>query len=398
MVSEHASPLAALGGVDAGGQNVHVAALATELGQLGADVVIHTRRDDPSLDEWVDLAPNVVVHHVTAGPARPVPKDELLPHMDAFTVQLARAWQERRPDVAHAHFWMSGQASVAAGAVVGVPVVQTFHALGVVKRKHQGEQDSSPAARLRTEVDLLGDVDRVIATCSDEVVELVRLGADPDRIDVVPCGVDLKLFRPHHCARPRTRRILMVGRLVERKGIADAIEALAQVPGAELVIAGGPPQEELNCDPEACRLRAVAESAGVADRVRLLGRVPRTELPALFHAVDAVACVPWYEPFGMVPLEAMASGLPVIASAVGGLLDTVVDGVTGIHVPPRAPAPLAEAMRRVLDDTDLCRRFGVAGRRRVQTAYGWHQVARSTLSVYREVQRSAVPATVGRQA
>jgi glycosyltransferase involved in cell wall biosynthesis len=394
IVSEHASPLAALGGVDAGGQNVHVAALATELGRQGVNVVVHTRRDDRSLAEWVELAPNVAIHHVDAGPARHVPKDRLLPYMDAFAVELARAWTHDRPDVAHAHFWMSGQASVAAGAVAGVPVVQTFHALGVVKRRHQGEQDTSPAARLTTERDLLGEVDKVVATCSDEVTELAGLGADLNRVEVVPCGVDVDLFRPDRRGHRPTGRVLMVGRLVERKGVADAIEAIADVPGAELVVAGGPDRGDLDADAEARRLRALAESLGVGDRVHLVGRVTRQNLPALLRSVDVVACVPWYEPFGLVPLEAMACGVPVVASSVGGLLDTVVDGVTGIHVEPRSPLALAEALRRILADAELGRRLGAAGVARVRAIYRWPRVARSTLAVYRELHRPVLTAEV----
>ncbi len=182
MVSEHASPLAALGGVDAGGQNVHVAALAQAVARRGAQVVVHTRRDDPDLPARVQMAPGVVVHHVDAGPPYPVPKDDLPPYMDAFAADLSRVWRRWRPDVAHAHFWMSGMAAVDAGRPLGIPVVQTFHALGVVKRRHQGERDTSPPQRREVERRLLAEVDRVVATCTDEVFELVRLGADV-RID-----------------------------------------------------------------------------------------------------------------------------------------------------------------------------------------------------------------------
>ena len=148
MVSEHASPLAALGGVDAGGQNVHVAALAEAVARRGAEVVVHTRRDDPDLPERVEMAPGVVVHHVDAGPPAPIPKDDLLPHMDAFAERLVRAWSEDRPDVAHAHFWMSGHAALRAAREHRVPVVQTFHALGVVKRRYQGEHTTATADRM----------------------------------------------------------------------------------------------------------------------------------------------------------------------------------------------------------------------------------------------------------
>src|SRR5215211_3073477 len=151
MVSEHASPLALLGGVDAGGQNVHVADLARYLGALGHDVVVHTRRDDPALPRRVPFAPGVVIDHIDAGPAAPIPKDALLPHMRAFARDLVRVWAVDRPDVVHSHFWMSGLASVRAARALGVPVAHTYHALGVVKRRHQGSHDTSPPERLAVE-------------------------------------------------------------------------------------------------------------------------------------------------------------------------------------------------------------------------------------------------------
>jgi glycosyltransferase involved in cell wall biosynthesis len=189
----------------------------------------------------------------------------------------------------------------------------------------------------------------------------------------------------------------VVSRLVERKGVGNVVSALAEVPGAEVVIAGGPDKAELPRNEEARRLMGLAEQAGVADRVRLLGRVDRADLPALLRSADAVVCVPWYEPFGIVALEAMACGVPVVASAVGGLVDTVVDGVTGVHVPPRSPHDLAEALRCLLGDPVLRRRLGAAGARRARRRYGWNRVARSTLGVYAELLQPEV-ADVGAEA
>jgi glycosyltransferase involved in cell wall biosynthesis/phosphoheptose isomerase len=393
MVSEHASPLAALGGVDAGGQNVHVAALAQAVAERGAQVVVHTRRDDPDLPARVEMAPGVVVHHVDAGPPEGLPKDELLQHMPAFARELARAWHIDRPDVVHAHFWMSAHASLIAAREVAVPVVQTFHALGVVKRRYQGDKDTSPPERLGIEREIVRRADEIVATCTDEVFELVRMGALRDKLTVVPCGVDLRLFGPdgpRERARGGLHRLLCLGRLVERKGIGNVIEALAELPDAELVVAGGPDPAALDDDPDVRRLRQVAERCGVADRVDLRGRVERRDLPALLRSADAVVCAPWYEPFGIVPLEAMACGVPVVASAVGGMIDTVVDGVTGVHVPPRDPERLADALRGLLDDPARRARYGQAGVRRARRLYDWGRVATATLDVYaRHVRRRA---------
>jgi phosphoheptose isomerase len=236
--------------------------------------------------------------------------------------------------------------------------------------------------------------DEIVATCTDEVFELVRLGAARSKLTVVPCGVDLELFTPDGSRRRRRagmRRILCVGRLVQRKGIGNVIEALADLPDTELLVAGGPPREELAHDPEARRLRAVAERVGVADRVELCGRVARPDLPALMRSADAVVCAPWYEPFGIVPLEAMACGVPVVASAVGGMIDTVVDGVTGVHVPPRDPERLAGVLRGLLDDPDRRATFGRAGVRRARRLYDWERVATATLDVYARLARRRSP-------
>ncbi|HEU4973751.1 MAG TPA: glycosyltransferase [Baekduia sp.] len=402
LVSEHASPLAVLGGVDAGGQNVHVAALARGLARRGAQVVVHTRRDDPGLPRRVTLCPGVEVDHVDAGPARPVPKDDLLPHMDAFAAELERQWRAERPDVVHSHFWMSGMASLQAAQALDLPVVHTFHALGTVKRRYQGDADTSPEERLDIERDIVARADRIVATCTDEAFELMRLGADHSKVHVVPCGVDLERFRPDGPAEPRrlAHRIVYAGRLVERKGIGNIISALEQVPGCELVVAGGPPADQLDADREAQRLRALAERHGVLDRVHLRGRVSREDLPALLRSADALVTVPWYEPFGITPLEAMACGVPVVASAVGGMIDTVVDGVTGRHVPPRDPDRLAAVLRDVLADPERRRDQGRAGVRRTRQLYDWERVALSTMDVYEELvaRRRRHTARFGRRA
>jgi glycosyltransferase involved in cell wall biosynthesis len=393
MVSEHASPLAAVGGVDAGGQNVHVASLARALARAGHDVTVYTRRDAADLPDRIRTADGVVVEHLTAGPAAPLPKDELLPLVGELSSALAARLADDPPDVVHAHFWMSGLAALSATRRLDVPVVQTFHALGVTKRRFQGRQDTSPPVRIRMERALARDVDRVVATSTDEVGELLRIGAVRDKITVVPCGVDVEEFRPDGPVAPKgdRPRLLCIGRLVPRKGFDTVIRALAAVPEAELVIAGGPVAEKLEDDPEAARLCRLAERFGVADRVRLIGAVPRPDVPALLRSADVVVCTPWYEPFGMVPLEAMACGVPVVASAVGGFLDTVVDGATGTLVPPRRPDQLAAAVRKLLSEPFWREAYGTAGVDRARSRYSWDRIAAGTLAVYGGLLGAAVP-------
>ncbi|HYO33912.1 MAG TPA: glycosyltransferase [Nocardioidaceae bacterium] len=389
MVSEHASPLADVGSVDAGGQNVHVAALAKGLVERGHDVTVFTRRDDPSLGVRITSSDGYVVEHVAAGPPTDIPKDELLKHMPAFADYLENRWLSERFDIVHSHFWMSGMASVAAAAAAEIPVVHTFHALGTVKRRHQGGRDTSPPERIAIEMRLCRTVDRVVATCRDEITELRALGMNTHRATVVPCGVDVSSFVP--TPRPPTGppRLLVLGRLVERKGVGNVITALAELPGVELVIAGGPERDALSADPEVCRLRKLAEDNGSADRVTFVGRVHRGDVPTLISSVDVVVAVPWYEPFGIVPLEAMACGRPVVGSAVGGLLDTIVPGHTGELVPPRRPDILAATLRSLLADPDRQAAYGRAGYERAVRIYRWEQVAAATEAVYASVLERA---------
>ncbi|NHC45373.1 glycosyltransferase [Motilibacter aurantiacus] len=400
MVSEHASPLASVGGIDSGGQNVHVAALAAALARRGHDVTVYTRRDSPALPDRVEVSDGYAVEHLSAGPAAEMPKDDLLPHMSELAAGLAARFAQDRPDVVHAHFWMSGLAALLAAQGTGIPVVQTFHALGTVKRRHQGAADTSPEDRIRVERAVCHDAARIIATCSDEVFELVRMGARRTAVSVVPCGVDVDHFTPTGATLElptagQAYRLLVVGRLVARKGVDDVIRALASLRNTELLVAGGPEPSELDSDPEVRRLRAVAEQHGVADRVVFLGRVGRTQMPSLLRAADLLVTVPWYEPFGIVPLEAMACGLPVVASAVGGLQDTVVDGTTGALVPPRRPDQLAQVLRHLLSDPMRREGYGLAGIDRARARYNWDRVALDTEAVYADVLHQTSGAAPG---
>jgi glycosyltransferase involved in cell wall biosynthesis len=393
LVSEHADPLAALGGADAGGQNVHVAALAGGLARRGHDVVVHTRRADPTSPTCVRTPAGYVVDRVPAGPPTDVPKDDLLPYMDEMGDQLRTRWREKPVDLVHAHFWMSGLASLLGVDGTQIPVVQTFHALGSVKRRYQGAADTSPEGRAELESGLCRDVDHVIATCSDEVNELGLLGLPAGHSSIIPCGVDTQVFRPGPGAAPTggRHRVLVIGRLVPRKGVDTVIEAVATLPDVELVVAGGPRPDALAADPEIRRLARVAERHGVTERVTFLGGVAPSDVPGLIRSSDVVATVPWYEPFGITPLEAMACGRPVVGSAVGGLLDTVVPGQTGELVEPRHPGQLAAALRDLLDDPARRAAYGEEGRRRVVEHYDWATIVRRSVDVYRSLATGRIP-------
>ncbi|MGC4897207.1 glycosyltransferase [Micromonospora sp. DT31] len=397
MISEHASPLAAPGEEGAGGQNLHVAELAAALTDAGHEVRVYTRRDSPTLPETVPAADGYQVWHVPAGPARRVPADDLLPHIGEFGSWLADTWRHRgwTPDVAHAHYWTSGLAAVHASRRTRVPTVLTYHTLGSVKRRHQGAPDIGPPGRVGYERALGRAVDRVVVQSTDEVAELVRMGVPRSRMALVPAGVNQAVFRPDGPAAPRTPgrpRILTVGRMVERKGFLDVVRALPAVPDAECVVVGGPPADLLPADAFARRLSALAESCGVADRVRLLGGVPREEMGSWYRSADVLVAAPWYEPFGLTPLEAMACGVPVIGTDVGGIADSVVDGLTGDLVPPRDPRALGTALRRLLGDHVRRFTYATAALDRIRSRYSWRRCAEQLGAVYGTLVTAARPA------
>ena len=391
MISEHASPLATLGEEDAGGQNTHVAELSKALAARGHQVRVYTRRDNPRLADTVPFRGGVVVEHVPVGPAEPLAKDDLLPFMGDFGRWLNHRWTAGgfRPDVVHAHFWMSGLAALTATAEARIPVVVTYHALGAVKRRYQGEKDSSPETRVGLERTLGTMADRVIAQSEDEVGELGRMGVRRADTVIVPSGVDVEQYSPTGPVA-RRQRILSVGRLVERKGFADLIVAMRRVPGAELVIVGGPESDKLDSQPEAVRLRELASRSGVSDRVRLIGSVPHEEMPCWYRSADVLACAPWYEPFGLTPLEAMACGVPVAAYAVGGIAESVIDGVTGSLVPARDTHALAAALRGLLGDDVRRMSYASAAVDRVRSRYTWQRAAFDVERVYLAVTGGSV--------
>jgi len=379
MISEHASPLGD------GGQQTHVADLSAALAELGHEVRVYTRRDDPAVAEQVDMPGRIRVVHVPAGPPHAVPPDLLLPYMGEFARWLEEQWRGTAwtPDVVHAHFWTSGLAAVTAARQLGVPVVQSFHELGEIESTTDGKPSRSGYERA-----LGRAVDRVVVQSQDEVRGLVRIGVPRTQLTVVPAGVDSDRFTPDGPAAerdPQRPRILSVGRLVERKGFGDVIQAMRYVPGAECVVVGGPPADQLPADPQAKRLRALAEQFKVADRVRLVGGVPARDMPHWYRSADLLVAAPWNEQFELAPLEAMACGVPVVGTTVGGLTDTVVDGLTGDLVPARDPRALGSALRRLVNDKVRRFAYGTAALDRARQAYSWKRVAAQVGSVYQTV-------------
>ena len=397
LVAEQASQLTPARGTtaaDSGSQGLGRSTLARTLGGLGHQVTIYARKDAPALSARAVVAPGVTVEHLSAGPAAKLPADKVLPHMAAFSGHLAQRWQQSAPDIVHAHFWTGGLAALAATRDVRVPVVQTFHSLGTAEQRHYGASAGGPAAAaaaILSVSNVVGGDDvsvasgsAVLASSSGEVSELARLGVPRDAIRVVPYGVDTDEFLPNGpVARRSSRpRLLAVAPLEERSGLDVIVRAMADVPRCELVIAGGPPRAQLTKDPVYRALVRLIMTLGIGDRVVFTGQVSRARMPALLRSADLLVHTTLYEPFGMVPLEAMACGTPVVAAAGGSHQDTIVDGTTGVLVRPGQPALLARQIRQLLGSPMLLQGYGIAAADRARARYSWERIGRETLSVY----------------
>jgi glycosyltransferase involved in cell wall biosynthesis len=400
LISEHASPLAAVGGVDSGGQNIYVRQLARQLAHLGHSVVVFTRRDDPLLPETICSPDGYRVVHVPAGPAQPIRKEALLPHMAQFSEYVVAHLKQYGADVVHANFFMSGIAAMHAKRCLGVPFVMTFHALGRVRLLHQAATDEFPAERLEIEDSLVAEADAIIAECPQDAIDQTSLyDADPRKMHIIPCGYDPdELWRISKAAARRelgfdrsTPIVLQLGRLVPRKGVDDAIRGFARAvrdantPARMLVVGGDSERPDPVETPEIGRLMAVAGEEGVASRVTFTGRAHRSQLRFYYSAAAVFVTTPWYEPFGITPLEAMACGTPVVGANVGGIKYTVEHERTGLLVPPHDPDAIGAQLRVLLKQTELAQLYGRQGVRRVRSMFTWAMVADAISALYGQV-------------
>jgi D-inositol-3-phosphate glycosyltransferase len=406
LISDHASPRVALGGVDCGGQNEYVRQVAQGLAASGCFVDVFTRRinpSDPIVEQW---SPQIRIVNVPAGPATPIAKEELLPHMAEFT-QFLLDFMTREGvsyHVMHANFFMSAQVAADVKQATGIPFVVTFHALGQVRRLHQGNADRFPLERIAIEQRVVDEADAVIAECPQDRDDLIEYyGARRNRLRLIPCGVDTERFRPVPRIRARAALgipnddfvVLQLGRLVPRKGIDDVIRAVARLRHQHLtdvrllVVGGDQPVLDERSSPELARLRGIAEQEFVSDLVRFVGQRCGDVLRFYYSAADVFVTTPWYEPFGMTPLEAMACGIPVIGSSVGGIKYTVLNEETGLLVPPRDPVAIANAIQRLVDSPELRAVMGGHGHQRASSAFSWFDVVRSIVLLYDDVAAAA---------
>ena len=409
FLSEHASPVALLGGVDAGGQNVYVDEVSRNLAALGYTVDVFTRRDKSDAPEIIDWAPGVRVIYLAAGPTEFLLKDTLWQYMPEFRDSFLSFLEqnELHYDLIHSNFWMSGWVATELKRRLEVPVVHIFHAMGKTKQRHQGKDDSSPAERIEVESAVIRNVDRLIAQCPTEQAELVDdYSADPARVVVIPSAVNIDIFKPED--RATARRIarvadddfvvVYVGRMLPRKDVRNVVRGVAsllqmcrerQYPltsKIKLLLVGGETAEpDPIATPEIGVLQQLVAELGIDEHVRFIGKRQQDSLRYYYSAGDVAVTTPWYEPFGLTPLEGMACGRPVVGSAVGGITFTLVDEQTGFLVEPRNPEMLAARLYQSLTEPELREHMGRVARLRVEREFTWSTVARRTAHLYSEL-------------
>lgn len=397
----HTSPLATLGSKDAGGMNVYVRDLACHLARLGLSVDIFTRRSHPDTPDVTPLCPGVNVVAVTAGPPVPLDKNGLYQYLPEFAAEAAlySVRQGVRYDVMHSHYWLSGRVAHLLQRYWDTPFIHMFHTLAHRKNAVAAGAERETALRLKVERDLVAQADGLIAANPDERADLVwRLDARPERVCTIPPGVDLELFTPRDRAACRARLglragdrvVLFVGRIDPIKGIDSLLAAAALLNDAAdtesalapaFLFVGGDLDDAGQPVGPLARVAQKAASLGITARCRFVGSQPQDQLPDFYAAADVVAIPSRYESFGLVAVEAMACGTPVVASRAGGLAFTVDDDA-GLLVPPGNAAALAAALRGILTD-DAYRAQLQQGARCCAERFAWPTVAAEMLHVYR---------------
>jgi D-inositol-3-phosphate glycosyltransferase len=409
MLSYHTCPLATLGGKDTGGMNVYVREITRQLGAMGIQVDVFTRSQNEHVPHVLhDLGYGNRIVHIPAGPEYPLPKKELATYLPQF-VQGIEAFTYSKGityDIIHSHYWMSGKAAIELKNKWGTPIVHMFHTLGLMKnRVAQSPEEMEGEYRINGEREVLRDSDKIIAATTAESVQLLWLyHVDENKVLIIPPGVDVCRFYPippdeakeYIGVPPCGRMLLFVGRMEPLKGLNVLIEAIGIMRQNEvlkdnpfcLVIIGGDSDDGgEQPDIELSRIKALTEQHGLNDMVTFLGNRSQDSLPYYYSAAEAVVVPSQYESFGMVALEAMACGTPVVASQIGGLAYLVQDGVTGYTVPVDDPNELAKRITSLLQDVSLRDRMGNQAVRLAQD-YTWDKIADKLVPVYESLLRN----------
>ncbi len=417
IFSLHTCPLATLGGKDTGGMNVYVRDLTRHLGKLGIHADVYTRSQDEHVPHVLhDLGYGNRVVHVPAGPEVPLPKQELAKYIPEFAAGVQRFAAEKnlKYDLIHSHYWMSGMAAKELKQAWKVPVIQMFHTLGLMKnRVARSETEQEGSYRLEGERQVLEMADRVVVATPAEQAQLEFLYlANARKMVVIPPGVETSQFYPIPADEakavigvpPQDRMLLYVGRIEPLKGVDTLIRALAHIHESGLlakyphylaIIGGDPDADPQDMNAEIARLRDLCSQLGIGNLVLFLGKRSQDTLPYYYSAAEVVVVPSHYESFGMVALEAMACGTPVVASQVGGLAFLVQDGRTGYVVPDDDPALLAERLAKLISQPELRQQLGRQANDYAQN-YAWEKITARIAELYWQVLDTSIhPAAKG---
>ncbi|YAF98596.1 MAG: glycosyltransferase family 4 protein [Nodularia sp. CChRGM 3473] len=399
LISVHGDPAIEIGKEEAGGQNVYVRHVGEALAQLGWQVDMFTRKVSEEQNTIVQFSENCRTIRLVAGPVEFVPRDNLLEHVPEFLDNFLKFQKENNItyQLVHTNYWHSSWVGMQLKKIQGTKQVHTYHSLGAVKYKTIEKIPLIASQRLAVEQEVLETAERIVATSPQEQEHMRSLVSTKGNIDIIPCGTDIRLFGAidRQTARadlridPDTKLVLYVGRFDPRKGIETLVRAVneSQLRGnnhLKLIIGGG--STPGNSDGiERDRIENIINELGTRDFTTLPGRLSQEILPTYYAAADVCVVPSHYEPFGLVAIEAMASGTPVVASDVGGLQFTVVPEVTGLLAPPQDVAAFATAIDRILLNPQWRDELGKAGRKRVETKFSWDGVATQLGELYTQL-------------
>lgn len=413
MLSVHTSPLAGLGGKEAGGMNVYVRELSRELGRRGVFVDIFTRSQSPDSPLVTFVDRNVTLVTLPAGPHAAYDKNRILDHANEFVDGLINyaTVNGYTYDVIHSHYFVSGIIGLMLRDRLHAPVIHMFHTLGAMKNVvARSDEERETGQRIALEGTLMRDADTIVAATTLDMSQMVwHYDANPEHIRIVPCGVDLNRFHPQDMAEARaalglpaqpTPLVLLIGRIEPLKGIDALIRAVAMVRQQEphlanleaVIVGGASDQQPDQWNTEQKRLDQIRNQLGVAHAIRFVGARPQSQLSLYHAAADVVTMPSHYESFGMAAIEAMASGRPVIATNAGGPATIISHEVNGLLTPPDDAETLAQQLCYLLNDPHRAHQIGIAARQRAER-YGWSNIGCDVLDIYRAVLRQHREAT-----
>ncbi|MBD2168794.1 glycosyltransferase [Calothrix membranacea FACHB-236] len=398
LISVHGDPTAEIGKEGAGGQNIYVRELGLALAKKGCQVDMFTRREHPNQEEIVELAPGCRTIRLNAGPAKFIPRTELFEHLPQFVESWLDFQQQTGHNYAliHTNYWLSGWVGLQLKSQLGLPQVHTYHSIGAVK--YRDEQNPPPIAQIRhcVEKAILEQTDCVISTSPQEVDDLRQFISQKGRIKVIPCGINTehfsaisqKIARKELGISPDARIILYVGRFDRRKGIETLVRACAALADSfQLYFVGGSREDGADFQ-EQQRIQALVKKLGLEAVTVFTGRISQAQLPAYYAAANVCVVPSYYEPFGLVAIEAMAARTPVIASNVGGLQHTVVHGTTGLLVPPGNYHDLTRAISNLLENPHLRQFYGNSAHDWVQSRFSTQAVTNQIYELYQSLTLS----------